>query len=40
MKVEKRCKGKYTIKKWDMMVAKSKAKFIPKDYEINLFRKL
>jgi hypothetical protein len=27
-------------KNWDRMVAKLKAKFIPKDYQINLFRKL
>jgi hypothetical protein len=28
------------IKSWDRMVSKMKAKFIPKDYKINLFRKL
>jgi hypothetical protein len=32
------CKQK--IKNWDRMVAKLKAKFIPKDYQINMFRKL
>jgi hypothetical protein len=31
-----RCKAKSKIKSWDRMVAK----FIPKDYQINLFRKL
>jgi hypothetical protein len=28
------------IKNWDRMVAKLKEKFIPKDYQINLFRRL
>ena len=32
-------KGKQKIKSWDRMVAKMKAKFMPKDYQINLFRK-
>jgi hypothetical protein len=31
---------KIKIKNWDRMVAKMKAKFMPKDYQINLFRKL
>jgi hypothetical protein len=35
-----RSKGKQNIKSWDRMVAKLKAKFIPQDYQINLFRKL
>jgi hypothetical protein len=35
-----RHKGKQKIKKWDRMVAKLKAKFILKDYQINLFRRL
>jgi hypothetical protein len=35
-----RCKGKHKIKSWYMMVAKLKEKFIPKDYQINMFRKL
>ena len=30
-------KGKQKIKSWDRMVAKMKAKFIPKDYQITLF---
>jgi hypothetical protein len=30
--VERIRKGKKKIKKWDKMVAKLKAKFIPKDY--------
>jgi hypothetical protein len=37
---DKRCKGKQNIKNWVRMVAKIMAKFIPKDYQINLFRKL
>jgi hypothetical protein len=36
----RRCKGKYKINNWDSMVAKLKDKFKPKDYRINLFRKL
>jgi hypothetical protein len=37
---ERRSKGKQRIKSWDRMEAKLKAKFIPKDYQINLLRKL
>jgi hypothetical protein len=40
LQAERRSKGKQRIKSWDRMVAKLKAKFIPKDYQINLFRKL
>jgi hypothetical protein len=40
LQAERRSKGKQRIKSWDNMVAKLKAKFIPKDYQINLFRKL
>jgi hypothetical protein len=40
LQAEKRGKGKQRIKSWDMMIAKLKAKFIPKDYQINLFKKL
>jgi hypothetical protein len=36
-----RCyKGKKKIKSWDRMIAKMKAKFIPKDYQITLFRRM
>jgi hypothetical protein len=37
-----KCKsnGKHKIKSWDRMVAKLKDKFISKDYQINLFRRL
>jgi hypothetical protein len=33
-------KGKQKIKSWDRMVAKMKAKFIPEDYQITLFRRM
>jgi hypothetical protein len=33
-------KGKKKIKSWDMMIAKMKAKFIPRDYQITLFRRM
>jgi hypothetical protein len=36
--VDRRCKGKQKIKSWDRMVANIKEKFIPKDYQINMFR--
>jgi Icc-related predicted phosphoesterase len=32
LQADKRSKGKQKIKSWDRMVAKLKAKFIPKDY--------
>jgi hypothetical protein len=34
------CKGKQRIKIWDRMVTKMKSKFIPKDYQINMFRRM
>jgi hypothetical protein len=40
LQAKRRSKGKQRIKSWDKMVAKLKAKFIPKDYQINLFRKM
>ena len=40
LQVERRSRGKQKIKNWDIMVAKMKAKFMPKYYQINLFRKL
>jgi hypothetical protein len=36
----KRYKGKKQIKSWDRRVAKLKDKCIPKDYQINMFKKL
>jgi hypothetical protein len=35
-----RRKGKQKIKSWDRMVAMLKEKFMPKDYQINLFRRM
>jgi hypothetical protein len=40
LQADRRCKGKQKIKSWDRMVAKMKAKFIPKDYQITLFRRM
>jgi hypothetical protein len=40
LQAERRHKGKKKIKNWDRMVAKLKDKFIPKEYQINLFRRL
>jgi hypothetical protein len=37
---DRRCKGKQIIKSWDMMVTNMKSKFIPMDYQINLFRRM
>jgi hypothetical protein len=40
LQADRRCKGKQKIKSWDRMIAKMKAKFIPKDYQITLFRRM
>jgi hypothetical protein len=40
LQVDRRSKGKQKIKRWDRMVAKLKVKFMPKDYQINLFRRM
>jgi hypothetical protein len=40
LQADRHCKGKQRIKIWDRMVAKMKAKFIPRDYQINLFRRM
>jgi hypothetical protein len=40
LQADRRCKGKQGIKSWNRMVAKMKAKFIPRDYQINLFRRM
>jgi hypothetical protein len=37
---ERRCKGKSKIKNWDRIVSKLKSKFIPKDYQVNMFKKI
>jgi hypothetical protein len=40
LQVKCKRKGKKKIKNWDRMVAKIKEKFIPMDYQINMFRRL
>jgi hypothetical protein len=40
LQADRRSKGKQKIKSWDQMIAKMKAKFIPRDYQINLFRRM
>jgi hypothetical protein len=40
LQAERKRKGKHKTKNWDRMVAKIKEKFMPKYYQINLFRKL
>jgi hypothetical protein len=40
LQADRRCKGKQKIKSWDIMIAKMKAKFIPRDYQITLFRRM
>lgn len=38
--VQRRKKGKSRIASWDRMVAKLKGKFLPKDYEVQLYKRL
>jgi hypothetical protein len=40
MQAKRRSQGKHKIKNWDRMVAKMKAKFMPKYYQINMFKKM
>jgi hypothetical protein len=40
LQANRRYKGKNKIKSWDRMIAKMKAKFIPEDYQITLFRRM
>jgi hypothetical protein len=40
LQADRRCKGKQKIKSWDRMISKMKAKFIPRDYQITLFRRM
>jgi hypothetical protein len=40
LQVDRHYKGKQKIKSWDRMIAKMKAKFIPRDYQITLFRRM
>jgi hypothetical protein len=40
LQANRRYKGKQKIKSWDRMITKMKAKFIPRDYQISLFRRM
>jgi len=40
LQADRRSKGKQKIKSWDRMIAKMKVKFIPRDYQITLFRRM
>jgi hypothetical protein len=40
LQADRHSKGKQKIKSWDRMIAKMKAKFIPRDYQITLFRRM
>jgi hypothetical protein len=40
LQVDRRCQGKQKIKSWDRMIAKMKEKFIPRDYQISLFKRM
>jgi hypothetical protein len=40
LQANRRSKGKQKFKRWDRMIAKMKEKFIPRDYQITLFRRM
>ena len=40
LQADRCCKGKQKIKSWDRIIAKMKVKFIPRDYQIPLFRRM
>jgi hypothetical protein len=40
LQADRRYKGKQKIKSWDRMIANMKVKFIPRDYQISLFRRM
>jgi hypothetical protein len=40
LQADRRCKGKQKIKIWDRRIVNMKAKFIPRDYQITLFRRM
>ena len=40
LQADRHCQGNKKIKSWDRMIAKMKAKFIPRDYQITLFRRM
>jgi hypothetical protein len=40
MQADRHSKRKQKIKRWDRMIAKMKEKFIPRDYQITMFRRM
>jgi hypothetical protein len=40
LQADRRSEGKKKIKSWDRMIVKMKANFIPRDYQITLFRRM
>jgi hypothetical protein len=40
LQADRHSKGKQKIKSWDQMIAKMKAKFIPRDYQMTLFMRM
>ena len=40
LQADRHYKGKQKIKSWDRMIVKMKVKFIPRDYQITLFRRM
>jgi hypothetical protein len=40
LQADRRSKGKQKIKSWDRMITKMKEKFIPRDYQITLFKRM
>jgi hypothetical protein len=40
LQADRHCKGKQKIKSWDRMITKMKVKFIPRDFQITLFRRM
>jgi len=40
LQADRHCKGKQKIEIWDRMITKMKEKFIPRDYQITLFRRM
>jgi hypothetical protein len=40
LQADRHCKGKKKFKSWDRMIANMKEKFIPRDYQITLFRRM
>jgi hypothetical protein len=40
LQADRRYRGKQKIRSWDRMIAKMKEKFIPRDYQITLFRRM